>query len=289
MKDLLSRYRAPALVLLLLVLPLSTLAMTRGSRAELGPLDHAGMRTLGLMQVQADGVVGRIGGFWDDYIDLVDVKAENERLLQENARLREENTRLQGILQENARLSRLVGFKSSRPTLELVPARIIAADLSPYYRVLRIRLDVGDGVVEPGMAVVAAEGLVGQIESVAGDYCDVLLTADPRSRIDILTQTNRARGILRGLGREDDYAAEIGFLVRRDEVEVGDIVVTSGRGGRYPKELLVGRVRAVEKEEFGLYQRAIVEPAVDFSRLEEVFVIIDQRSASSGEGSEATR
>jgi len=277
MKDLITRYRAPALVIALLALPLYTLASSRGDRSNLGPVDRGGMRAIGAMQSQTDGVIGRIGGFWDDYIDLVDVKAENERLRAENARLREE-----GILQENARLARLVGFKTARPQLELVPARVVAADISPYFRVLRIRLDAGESEsIEAGMPVVSADGVVGQIETVAGDYSDVMLAVDPRSRIDILTQTNRARGILHGLGLEDDYAAEISFLVRRDEVEVGDVVVTSGRGGRFPKELLVGRVRSVEKEEFGLYQRAIIEPAVDFSRLEEVFVVVSQERPST--------
>lgn len=284
MKDLFRRYQGPALVLLLLALPLYTLAASGGTRARLGTLDRAGVRTLGMLQSQADGVVGRIGGFWDDYIDLVDVKRENERLHQENARLREENTRLQGILQENARLSRLVGFREARPTLELVPARVIAADLSPYFRVLRLRIDVGSDRVEPGMPVVAAEGLVGQIESVAGGYSDVILTADPRSRVDILTQTNRARGVLKGLGRDTDYLAEIGFLARLDEVEVGDLVVTSGRGGRYPKELLVGRVSEVIKAESGQHQQVLVEPAVDFSRLEEVYIIVDDGTGSAGGG-----
>lgn len=282
MKDLLRRYRAPGLVLLLLAVPFYTLGSTRGDRAKQGPVDRLAFQAVGAIQNQADGVFGRLGGFWDDYVDLVDVKAENERLREENARLREENVRLQGILQENARLSRMVEFKQSRPNLQLIPARVIAADVSPYFRVLRIRLDTAEGI-KPGMPVVAAEGVVGQVEAVSGTYCDVMLAVDPRSKVDILTQTNRARGVLIGLGNEKDYLARIGFLLRRDEVEEGDVVVTSGRGGLFPKELLVGRVASIEKQEYGLYQTAIVEPAVDFSRLEEVFVIVGDGLSSTAD------
>lgn len=261
------------LVIAMIALPLYMLGAKKGSREHPNVVDRNHQRLIGFMQSQSDGLFGRLGGFWDDYIDLVDVKAENDRLRDENARLREVNTRLQGILQENARLSKMAGFRSSRPGLELIPARVIAADVSPYFRVMRLRLDVGAGEIEPGMPVVSPEGIVGQIESINEGYCDVMLAIDPRSKIDILTQNNRARGILSGLSNETDYRAKIGFLLRRDEVEVGDVVVTSGRGHRFPKELLVGRVLEIEKQEFGLYQTAIVEPAVDFSRLEEVFII----------------
>jgi len=279
-RELLRRFRNPALVLLLLALPLYTLGASKGQRSAMGPVDRVGLRLLGATQSQVDGVLGRIGGFWDDYVDLLGVNAENEQLREENARLREENARLQGVLQENARLSKLVGFRTLRPNLELLPARVIAADISPYFRVLRIRLDVDADKVEVGMPVVSAEGVVGQIEVVAGNYSDVLLAVDPRSNIDVLTQSNRARGILIGLGLERSYTAKLGFLLRQDEVEEGDVVVTSGRGGRFPKELLVGTIVSVEKQEYGLYQSATVEPAVDFSRLEEVYVIVNDTQSA---------
>ncbi|MDX9721022.1 MAG: rod shape-determining protein MreC [Myxococcota bacterium] len=281
MKELFRRYRNPVLVILLLAVPLFSLASARGERSRSGPVDRSTMLLLGMAQNQMDGALGRVASFWEDYVDLVDVKAENDRLKEDNARLREENTRLQGVLQENARLAKLVDFKSTRPSLELLPARVIAADVSPYFRVLRIRLDVDADKVEVGMPVVCAEGVVGQIESVASSYSDVMLAVDPRSRIDILTQSNRARGVLIGQGLEREYTSKISFLLRQDEVEEGDTVVTSGRGGRFPKELLVGRVSMVEKQEYGLYQTAYVEPSVDFSRLEEVFVVVNDSSQFS--------
>lgn len=282
MRELISQYRALALAIVMVALPIFTLASHSG-RGQPNLVERWSARGLGLLQSQADGAFGSIADVWERYIDLVDVKAENERLRHDNALLRDENTRLQGILQENVRLRRQVGFRDNHANLELVAARVIAADVNPYFRVLNIRLDIGADQVSPGMPVVSAEGVVGQIEEVTGSVSKVLLATDPRSSIDILTQSNRARGAVRGLNRPQDYLAEIAFLLRRDEVEVGDLVVTSGRGGRFPKELLVGRVRSINKQDFGLYQEAEIEPAVDFSRLEEVYVVVTRSAASSDE------
>ena len=107
----------------------------------------------------------------------------------------------------------------------------------------------------------------------SGRYCDVMLTVDPRSKIDIMTQLNRSRGILSGTGENDRYEAQISYLLRRDEVEQGELVVTSGRAGTFPKELPVGRITSIDTKSFGLYQKVTVEPMVDFSRLEEVYII----------------
>ena len=156
---------------------------------------------------------------------------------------------------------------------QLEPARVIAADMSPYFRVLRLRLETEVDTIEPEMPVVSAEGVVGRIERVDGKFCDVMLTIDPRSRIDILTQLNRSRGILTGSGDEKSYSGKIAYLLRRDEVEEGELVVTSGRAGTFPKELPVGKITAINTKSYGLYQEVTVEPVVDFSRLEEVYII----------------
>lgn len=215
-----------------------------------------------------------IGDAWDRYLDLVAVREENERIRAELDRLHDEHTRLLGVMQENARLRAMVGFAESHAQLELVPARVIAKEVSTFFRVVSIRLEVRDTRVAPGMPVVASSGVVGHVFEVAGPYAEVMLAVDPRSSIDVLVQHNRARGVLQGLGNDDDYRATIAYLLRRDRVAVGDVVVTSGMGGRYPADLVVGRIAAVREQTYGLFQEVEVEPAVDFSRVEELFVVI---------------
>jgi len=140
--------------------------------------------------------------------------------------------------------------------------------------VMRIRLDRGErDRVRSGMPVLAAGGLVGQVRRSWGRYSDVLLTVDRTSAIDVVLQRNGARGMLRGTGDSDQYLCRIQYLLRADEVRVGDLVHTSGLGHRFPPNILVGRVSRVVRRDFGLYQEAEVTPAVNFSTLEEVLIM----------------
>jgi rod shape-determining protein MreC len=137
-----------------------------------------------------------------------------------------------------------------------------------------VRLDRGErDRVKPGMPVLTADGLVGQVERTAGRYSDVLLVADKTSAIDVVVQRTGARGMLKGTGSEEHYACRLEYLSREDDVQEGDVVVTSGLGQRFPASILVGRIHKVTKKESGLYQEATVIPAVNFSRLEEVLIM----------------
>ena len=259
---------------------LVVLALLLGDRRGDGSLGVGG---LGLLQVKTASEdllrhgLGGLGSAWDDYLDLVDVRRENEQLRAELHRMRDENTRLLGVMQENARLRALVGFAEAHPQMELVPGTVVAKDVSPFFRVVSVRLHVRDPRLVPGLPVVSSGGVVGHVSELAGPYAEVMLTVDPRSSIDVLVQHNRARGVLQGVGHSDDYSARIAYLLRRDQISGGDIVVTSGMGGRYPADIVVGRVSAVGDANYGLFQEASIEPAVDFSRLEEVFVIVGER------------
>lgn len=274
MIDALARYRVHILVAAMLLLPSLSMLLARGGSGR-NPVDRAAINLLGPVQTGAAFGLGFIEDLWNDYVALRNMKEENERLRQEIAQLREERARLVGVLQENARLRQMLQLKGERPELELRGARVIAADVSPFFRVLRLRLDTHDAdqKLEPRMAVVSHEGVVGQILEVYDDYVDVMLVSDPRSNIDVYTQRNRTRGMVYGLGHKRDYACRMGYLRRRDEVHDGDVLVTSGKGGIFPRELLVGTVTDVQRKEYGLNQEASVEPIVDVSRLEEVFII----------------
>ena len=273
MKSIFQRYQTQAVMIAVIAIPLFVFVLSGMSREQTPVLTRPLLTSMGAFQNHNDYIIGNAGSFWDEYINLIHTERDNELLRKENAKLREENIGLQGILQQNARLTKLVGFKQQRPIYQLEPARVIAADMSPYFRVLRLRLETESEMIEPEMPVVSADGVVGRIERVDGKYCDVMLTVDPRSKIDIMTQLNRSRGILTGTGSDTSYDAKISYLLRRDEVEEGELIVTSGRAGRFPKELPLGRITSINTKSFGLYQEVTVEPIVDFSRLEEVYII----------------
>lgn len=281
MKDLLKRYQTVAVVSSCVAIPLVLWVVSNSGRDRIHAPERPVLMAMSKIQSSNDYLTGNASNFWTHYVDLIHTEDENESLRKENSRLREENIGLQGILQQNARLTRLVGFKQQRPIYQLTPARVVAADMSPYFRVLRLRIEAETDDIKPEMPVVSADGVVGRIERVSGRYCDVMLAVDPRSKIDIMTQLNRSRGILSGVGADDSYDAKISYLLRRDEVEEGEIVVTSGRAGTFPKELPIGRIKSVDTKSFGLYQTVTVEPVVDFSRLEEVYIITGTAETSA--------
>lgn len=274
MFDLLFNHRAKLAALLLVVIPLGLLATSGGVGVGREPSSkpvQVVRSGFAFSEAASYHAVAWLGGLWSRVTD-GDSAAENKRLRQQLAQLREENTRLIGVLQENARLRELVGFEKKHPEYHLVPARVVGRDISPYFRVLRVKLET-DEKLAPREPVVVAGGVVGQIDEVYGKFADVIIVSDPRSRIDAVSQRNRAPGIVEGLGHERDYRAKVSYLTQKDQVRKGDVMVTGGKGGVFPKELILGKVVGVDKAQRGLFQEVRLQPAVDFSRLEEVFVI----------------
>lgn len=206
---------------------------------------------------------GGIGGVFSS--GAADLDAENRRLRAELA-TREE------LRLENARLRRLLGFVEET-SARAVAARIIAVDASSWFRTVEIDRGYQDGVVE-GLPVVDAAGLVGRVVRSAPRSARILLITDASSAVAVLVQDQRIRGVCRGQGG----ALALDFALVQDEIQIGDGVVTSGLGGVFPKGLVVGYVRSVRREQFGLFQTVEVEPAVDFEHLEEVLVLLGEGS-----------
>ena len=281
MLELFVRFRVHLLVVLMFAVPAASLFFSRGKPGR-GPVDQVLIEGVGVLQSGGMSGLGFFEDLWKEYVDLRNLREENERLRQQLARYEEERARLIGVLQENARLREMLSFKENRPDLKLRSARIIGRDSTPWFRVLRVRLDATtlDFTVKENMAVVSHEGVVGQvIEVFDNSYADIMLVSDPRSKIDVMTQRSRTRGMIHGLGHRKDYEAQLAYLRRKDEIAEGDTIVTSGKGGVFPQELMVGKVSRVESKAYGLEQRAIVEPTVDVGRLEEVFIITGEHTA----------
>jgi rod shape-determining protein MreC len=124
------------------------------------------------------------------------------------------------------------------------------------------------------MPVVSLDGVVGAVQRVAGDRIDVELTVDSGFGVDVVVERTGARGFVRGVGDLSRYVVRAEYVQRTDEIEQGDILVTSGFGCRFPKGIPVARVTDVQKRDFGIYQQVEAEPTVDFSRLSEVLVVL---------------
>jgi rod shape-determining protein MreC len=281
------RFRDAVACIVLLALPFFVLRANLTDPSHVNAVDRTILEFSAPIQYGTTQLAQGISAIFQEYVYLVDVKRDNDRLRAENARLHEDNYRLSNAAAENRRLRRLLQLRDELRG-NLLSAQVIGKEVSPYFRVTRVRLDRGERAhVRPGMPVLTADGLVGQIRRAFSHYADVLLTVDKTSAIDVVVQRNGARGMLKGTGAEDSYECTLEQLSRDDDVKPGDVIVTSGLGQRFPAAILVGTVKEVVKREYGLYQEATVTPAVQFSRLEEVLVLT-AGSRSSGIADAAT-
>jgi rod shape-determining protein MreC len=217
---------------------------------------------------RSTAAVGRaVGGTWQGFVDLWRARGENVRLRERTRALTQELERLTEVELENARLRRLLDFREALRG-ELLTARVIGHDATGLARTLTIDRGVDHGVSK-GAATLAPEGIVGQVFLASDHAARILLISDHNSGVDALVQRSRARGIVQGTV---DGGCVLKYVKRTDDVQVGDLLVTSGIDGIFPKGLPVGRVISVDKRGQGLFQHAEVQPHVDFDALEEVLV-----------------
>lgn len=205
----------------------------------------------------------------DHYVWLVNTKKQNEELEKEVAFLRTKVAALQEVELENARLRQALQFRDTIDQ-KLLPAHVVAHDVSNDYFVIRIDKGERDGVFA-GMGVISPNGLVGRVQRVTAHYSDVLTLVDPTSNVDAIIQRSRARGIISGQSKQ--LTCKMKYVDRLEDVAVNDTVVSSGFGAIFPKGLLVGYVTAVIPNANGILQTVTVKSGVDIYRLEEVFIV----------------
>ena len=269
------RFRDIAACVVLLALPFFFLRATLRAPETLSPLDRVLLRASAPIQYLAAQLALSVNTLVQDYVYLINVKADNARLQHDNAHLRATIRRLRGAARENHRLRNLLQLRE-QVGHQALSAQVVGKEVSPFFRVTKVRLDRGESErIKVGMPAVTTSGLVGQVRRIQGRYSELLLTADRTSAVDVVVPRSGARGILRGTGNEENYICRLEHLSRTDDVKVGDEVVTSGMGQRFPADILVGRVSRIAEKEFGLYQEAEVTPSVNFSALHEVLILTE--------------
>jgi rod shape-determining protein MreC len=170
------------------------------------------------------------------------------------------------------RLQKLLDIKDDLP-YRTVAARVIDSDRTSLFKTLLINKGTAEGL-RVGLPVLADQGVVGRIIETSWHASRVLLMIDENSNIDALIQRSRAQGILQGAGA---MGGNLKYISRTEEVLPGDVVISSGLAGVFPKGMLLGVVTAVSRKEGGLFQKIDVAPAVDFGKLEEVMVLIPEK------------
>jgi rod shape-determining protein MreC len=277
-RSLLRRYREPIFVAFLLAAPFAIFAAKARK-----PMGH-NLFDRGILALTAPvekAIVLAVGGLqdaWSGYVALRGVREENLRLRREVFHGQGEAGALAEVKAENDRLKRLLEYADrNNPTRYLV-AEVIAVGASPHSHVLRIARGTADGVNQ-GAPVVAPEGVVGQIAVATAHYADVQLILSPISAIPAVSQRTRGRSTVKGVG--DVTRCKLEYALRTDDLQEGDVLLTAGGPGFFPKGLPIGRVVNVAKRPTGMFTAADVIPAVTFSRLDEVMVVLGHLPAPS--------
>ncbi|HWR07987.1 rod shape-determining protein MreC [Sporomusa sp.] len=208
---------------------------------------------------------------------LMTVYRDNQTLKAEIETLRQNSVNVTEILAENTRLRTMLDYKKGAPQFDFVTAQVIARDPGTWTSIIMINRGAADGIAKD-MSVVTAQGLVGSVINVYNNAAKVQLILDPRSAVGCLVQRpeSRVAGIVEG-SSSNPVSPHMINIARDADIIKSDKVITSGFGGIYPKGLLVGEVLDIVNDEGGLLKYAVLKPAVDFDRLEEVLVIIRSR------------
>lgn len=281
MHDFIKSWRFKALVAAAVVL---VAFMLRA--AYTGGLGTVASKTLGVLVSPLQKVSGMISdsatGFFQKYLQAGKTQEENEELRKENRELREKLVDYETIKQQNEQYKEFLSIKERNNDFEFEPASVIGRD--PNARFYSFTIDVGslDGV-EVRDPVITSDGLVGMVYEVGPTYAKVHTILDVSLDVGAFNPRTKDTGIVTGtveLAQNGNCRME--YLDRDSQAQEGDIIVTSGISGIFPKDLTIGTIRSIAPEDHGMSLYAVIEPAADIREIKDVFVI----KSFAGQGSE---
>jgi rod shape-determining protein MreC len=230
----------------------------------------------GIQQVSS-GVVMGVRNVWDGYVALRRVHQENEALRGEVTQLKIELQKREALARETEDLQRLLDLRS-RVELRTRGAEIIGGSAAPDFRTVTVNLGARDGLGKD-MAVLVSEGVVGRVVLTSPRAAKVQLLIDRNAAAGAILVRTRTEGVVIGTG---DGRLRLDYVSATAEVKAGDEVISSGTDGIYPKGFSIGIVESVERGGRGI----VLRPAVDFSKLEHVLVVVERPPRADGEGTE---
>jgi rod shape-determining protein MreC len=225
------------------------------------------------VQTALAGVHRAAFGLWSTYLDWKNVRAENRRLREEIQALRVAALRVNETAEENGRLRRLLGLQQHLP-ISTITGEVIAREWGGWVRSLTVNRGRGESI-DKLAAVISPDGLVGRVVDVRPGASIVQVLTDPASTVGAHVVSTRTPGIVEG-----DPRGTIRFKYMAREgagIKVGDVVVTSGQGGVFPRGIPIGRVRAIDDRGSALFHYATLTPVVDFARIDEVLLVTGDR------------
>ena len=264
------RYQIPAFIILFLICAFLLISLRVKEDSGVTFVDTLFFELTAPLQGATTSIVHGVQGVFQRYVFLTQVQKENRILRMRIAELEEGLQQGKEAASAENRLRNLLQFREKMPNLT-VAAEVVGQDPSSWFRSVTINKGVRDGI-RKGMAVISPEGVIGQVASATPHFATVLLITDYNSAIDAIVQRTRAKTIVEG---RQENQCQLKYLLRTEDVTVGDTVVTSGLGRKFPKGLMVGQISKIDKKGYGVFQYAELIPSVDFTKLEEVLVVME--------------
>lgn len=218
------------------------------------------------------GTQDAVTGVWSDYIYLVNTREENTALKRALAAMNEENNRLREESALNSRLKDVLEYREGAD-FETTAASVTGYHADRWTHTINIDKGFKDGI-RKDLAVITPVGVLGMVIEVNGRASKVLLDTDTRSNIDAVVQRTRVRGVVEGSGAN---ALVLKYIQQEqaDDVRIGDVLLTSGLTGIFPKGLVIGEVSRIERSPDSFFKYIEVRPSADINNVEEVLVVTD--------------
>ena len=259
----------PFWLLMMTVFGVAAVAFSGGEASRV--LKTPGVAVMTPLQAGLRAAVDEVGSAARTLVSLGTFSTENEQLRQRVEQLQSEIVRLQEAGEENKELRALVGFERENPGREYQPGRVIGVDPSRLVRSVAVNRGSNQGV-QKGMVVVTHLGLVGKVAEVHPNACKVLLISDPSSVVNSVVQRTRVEGVATG---RPDGKLTLQYVPKNADVQAGDIVISSGLGGGFPRGLLIGKVEQATSNDQDLFKTVNLAPGFVPEALSTVLFIQD--------------
>ena len=216
-----------------------------------------------------NNVINAASSTWNHYFFLVGVNDENIALKRRINDLSIDNQLLAEQADENKRLRDLLVFRKKFEHT-MLPAEIIGRDPSGWFKTILVDKGSSDGICKD-VGVITPDGVVGRVVEVGPNSAKVLLLSDVNSYVDAIVKRTRAHGMVMGRGGN---MCTLSYVLKTEDVALGDVIVSSGINIRYPKGIIIGTVTKINSNRSGFFQSIEVQPSVDFSKLQEVLIVL---------------
>ena len=255
------------LIICLVIIPVFLMTLNR-SKTESNFIFRSFVFVSSTMQLFYHSMASSIYHTTDTYLNIIKTKERNRELMAENKHLKSYLSLMKETQSENKRLNTILNFKKKSP-IQFILAQVIGRDPISKYQLITINRGYNHNV-KKNMIVINETGVVGYVFRIFSHFSQVILLTDPHAAIPAIIQRSRVYGVIEGTNRN---RCKLNYLKRRDDVQKGDTIVTSGLSALSVGGFPIGTVTDIKKQRYGLTQEITVTPFINPSRLEEVFIV----------------